>query len=209
MTDSTHLSQPLSEHPVLILSGGRSQRMGQDKAQLMVGGKTMLQRVDDAMARLSEQRILVIGHDATPPTNCGFETVIRDQYPDRGPLEGLRVGLEYLSDSPIVFVGTCDAPSVIADVYHAMVAELGPEDDAVVPRVQGQVYPLTAVYRTRVIGQVQSMVQEHRLRVKDLLELIKVRWFPEQHLRAVDPDGESLKNVNTQQEYLNLIKRQE
>ena len=208
MTDSTHSSQPLSSHPVLILSGGRSRRMGRDKAQLMVGNKTMLQRVDEAMAKLSDQRILVIGHDAEPPAGCGFKAVIRDQYPDRGPLEGLRVGLDYLSDHSIVMVGTCDAPGVIPDVYSAMVRKLGEADDAVVPAVRGQVYPLTAVYRTRVIHQVQEMVLQNRLRVKDLLGLIQVRSFLEQDLKAVDPKGESLKNVNTQQEYLNLLKRQ-
>ena len=167
----------------------------------------MLQRVDDAMARLSSQRVLVIGHDATPPEDCGFNAVIRDQYPDRGPLEGLRVGLEYLSHYPIVFVGTCDAPGAVAEVYFAMVAQLGEEDDAVVPKVQGQVYPLTAVYRTRVVSPIQNMVSQNQLRVKDLLSSIRVRSFSEQDLKVHDPQYESLKNVNTQQEYWNLLKR--
>ena len=206
MTDPSHPSQPLCKYPALILSGGRSRRMGQDKALLPLGQETVLQRVEKAFARLSPYRVLVIGHDAVAPRGCNFQAIIRDQNPDAGPLEGLRVGLDFLSDHPLVFVGTCDAPLVVPQVYRAMVNQLHSAVDAVVPKIHEQVYPLTAVYRTRVKSCVTTMVQQQRLRVKDLLSEIKTCNFSADEFAKLDPTYQTLRNINTQGEYRDLLK---
>lgn len=206
MTDLSHPSQPLCKYPALILSGGRSRRMGQDKALLPLGKETVLQRVEKAFSQLSPYRVLVIGHDATEPKGCNFQAIIRDQNPDAGPLEGLRVGLDFLSEYPLVFVGTCDAPLVVPQVYRAMASKLDSAVDAVVPKIHGQVYPLTAVYRTGVKSFITSMVQQQQLRVKDLLNAIKTCDFSADEFTALDPTYQTLRNINTQGEYRELLK---
>ena len=208
MTERPDKEKPRLPHPALILCGGRSQRMGSDKALLPLGSKTVLQRVVRNFSELSDSLVLVIGHQAeTPPDNGGFTEVIRDEHPDFGPLEGLRVGLQHLQQHDFVMVGTCDAPLVVADVYRSMVQRMVDSNaEVALPMVDDQYYPLTAVYRTSVLGKVSRMVANQQLRVKDLLSQVQVCEVSSNDLRRVDPELQTLRNINTRAEYQQMLK---
>lgn len=199
--------QPLP-YPALILAGGRSRRMGKDKALLPLGSETVLQRVHRVFEALCVRTVLVMGHDAQWSPQVAFDRMVRDENQDFGPLEGLRVGMRSLLEDDLVLVGTCDAPLVVPAVYRQMVECFRDAEryDAVVPMIQGQPYPLTAVYRTSVFGRISQMVDSRQLRVKDLLGDIRVREIAESEIRALDPTLQTLRNINTQQEYAALLK---
>ncbi len=203
--DTQHLTLP---YPGLILAGGRSRRMGRDKALLPLGSETVLQRVHKVFAGMCCRTVLVMGRASDWSPQVSFDRVVRDQHADYGPLEGLRVGLQSLSEYEMVLVGTCDAPLVVPQVYRAMVDRLERQDqwDAAVPVVRGQSYPLTAVYRTSVIERVSQMVDQQQLRVKDLLSSIQLRAISEAELRVLDPTLQTLRNINTQEEYASLLR---
>jgi molybdopterin-guanine dinucleotide biosynthesis protein A len=207
MTDSAGHQQASRDTPVLILAGGRSRRMGRDKTLLPLGSETVLQRIARTFAALSDNVILVAGHGASEPAGHPFSRILHDEHPDLGPLEGLRVGLQHLADRPMVIVGTCDAPLVVPEVYLSMLRQLqsAPQTDAVVPRIDGQTWPLTAVYRTRVREVVNRMVAERQLRVRDLLQRIRVDDLDPEEFRKLDPHGKTLRNINTREEYQLLL----
>jgi molybdopterin-guanine dinucleotide biosynthesis protein A len=207
MTQPANQPQPYDDIPALILCGGRSRRMGKDKARLPLGSATVLQNVQKTFASLSNTTVLVIGHDSADPENHQFDSVVRDQRADLGPLEGLRVGMECLTASELVLVGTCDAPLVVPVVYRRMVERARENGcDAVVPAIDGQTYPLTAVYRTRVLDKISEMVARGQLRVKDLLEAIDVCQFGVDEFRDVDPEFQTIRNINTWEEYQELLR---
>ena len=72
--------------------------------------------------------------------------------------------------------------------------------------VDDQYYPLTAVYRTSVLGKVSRMVANQQLRVKDLLSQVQVCEVSSNDLRRVDPELQTLRNINTRAEYQQMLK---
>lgn len=165
--------------------------------------------MENAFRSISGRLFLVIGRDATAPTDTGFHLIVHDENLDFGPLEGLRVGLAAAaSESAMVLVGTCDAPLVVPDFYQAMFQRLNSTDefDAVMPLIDGRHYPLTAVYRARVLPTIESMVEKKELRVRDLLGKIRVLEMDEAELRRVDPGLNTIRNINTREEYENILK---
>ena len=208
MTDPGQKEKRPTDLPALILCGGRSRRMGKDKAFLPLGSGTVLQKVQKAFAELSGFSVLVIGQQAMAPEQTGFDSIVRDEHEDFGPLEGLRVGLQHLSEHDFVFVGTCDAPLVVPDVYRLMLTRLldSNHGDVALPVIQGQPYPLTAVYRIGVLAKISQMIGDRQLRVRDLLKKINVVELSESDIRQVDPNLDTTRNINTRAEYQQMLK---
>jgi len=216
--------------PALVLCGGRSRRMGQNKALLPFGNgnspdrtgsttqassdsPTVLKRVHDTFRVLSNRLCLVIGFDAIAPPDYGFDFLVRDQQADLGPLEGLRAGFRQLVDvdsganTTHVLVGTCDAPLVVPAVYQLMYQRSQESAaDLVLPMIGDQHYPLTAVYRAEVLEEIESMVAARELRVKDLLNRLKVVEVSETELRQHDPNLDTVRNINTPNEYQAMLR---
>ncbi len=187
----------------VVLCGGRSRRMGRDKAMLPLGRLTILQHVQRAFRDLSQRSILVIGHDAKPADDVGFDEVVKDEFADFGPLEGMRVGFQAAANSQAILLGTCDAPLVVSELYQLMWERLQQDQtlDAVVPDINGQLYPLTAIYRPTVLSTISEMVQTGELRVKDLFKQINALQIQESEVLTVDPELLTIRNINTREEY--------
>ena len=83
----------------IVLCGGRSRRMGRDKTWLRFGSETMLQRVVRLLGEAVDRLVVVAGVDQQLPPLDGLIRVLRDRQPDRGPLEGIAVGLAALGGS--------------------------------------------------------------------------------------------------------------
>ncbi len=204
------MPEPISKNdvPAIILCGGRSRRMGLDKSSLPFGRGTVLQRIETIFFQFAKRVTVVISHDAPKP-NVGENTdIIRDENTDFGPLEGLRVGINHHArDSEFVFVGTCDAPLVIPDVYREMLNRLVQNEDchATIPVIDKQLYPLTGVYRTSLVDTIGEMVANEELRVRDLFSRINFVAVGANELRTIDPDLNTIKNMNNQQEYRQML----
>ncbi len=194
--------------PVIMLCGGRSRRMGTDKIRLPLVGKTVYHRVEDTFAPWASHLVVVIGHAAQPPESDRDPIVVADEHADLGPLEGLRVGLRVCQQlgAELAMVTTGDAPLVVPQLYRFMIDLLvkNPDHDGVVPYVDDTWHPLTAVYRTRILEQVQQRVQRRQLRVKELMDSIAVLKLTRDRLEPVDPGLQSLRNINTREQYLQL-----
>lgn len=184
----------------LILAGGHSRRMGQDKAHLPLGSETMLTRVVRRVAQVCRPVVIVTAASQTLPAGLDAEHV-HDQFADRGPLEGLRQGLAALSHRcSRAFVASCDVPLIRPDVICLLSDQLGTHD-VCLPRVAGREHPLTAVYRTDLHEVLDRRIAAGQLRLLDLLKELDVHWPTEESLRAVDPGLDSLRNINTPEDY--------
>jgi molybdopterin-guanine dinucleotide biosynthesis protein A len=177
--------------------------MGRSKAWLGCGDRSLLTRAVSVLAHAAGQPVIVVrapGQDL--PELPPFAEIVEDARPGRGPLEGLAAGMRALDGrAEIAFVSATDVPFLSADFVRAVIEALGPENDAAVPLVQGDSYPLSAAYRLSALPAVERRLARDDLRLRSLLDDLRVRWLEEPTLRAVDPELDSLVNVNAPEEW--------
>jgi molybdopterin-guanine dinucleotide biosynthesis protein A len=185
----------------IVLCGGRSNRMGRPKAWLPFGNELMLPRVVRILADVVCPVVVVAapGQDL-PPLPAAVE-VLRDREEGRGPLEGLASGLASLHDrADAAFLSACDSPFVRPEFIRRMIALIG-DNWICAPRIGGIHEPLAAVYRLEVRETVQRLLRENRFGPMGLFESAPTRSVNPSELSDVDPTLESLRNLNTREEY--------
>lgn len=184
----------------LLLSGGKSRRMGTAKALLEIDGERMLERVARAGDGFST-RILSVNDDAIP-TPQGFVRCA-DVYPGRGPMAGIHAALVRTACDALV-VAPCDAPCYSAQLARYLAAQYDPALDAVVLTDQsGEIQPLCGLYTRGCVPVLERHLQQDKLRMKLMLELMAVRRVglpPELQERV-------FLNLNTAQEFEDFTKQ--
>lgn len=144
----------MNEIDAYILIGGRSSRLGRDKATIALGDRTLAQRaVDTVTEALPGSRVtFVAGKEA----QFAIEAILAggrfifDLVPDRGPLGGLHAALADVQ-KPWIFVLACDYPFVSADLIRLLADNVSDEYGAIVPeQYDGRLQPLCAFYRTEI-----------------------------------------------------------
>ena len=210
---------PRSGRGAIVLCGGQSKRMGEDKASLPIGHETMLQRVVGQLSPRVRQVVVVARSEQVLPVFPENVIVGRDQQENLGPLEGLRVGLESMERSiERVFVCGCDSPLLRAEFVELLfrsaekssrrrsddISERAVEPRVVVPRVGEFDHALAAVYRVRIMPTVRAVLASNR-RLMSLLDLLPVQYIEEREMRRVDPKLDSLRNVNQPADYRHVL----
>ena len=183
----------------IVLCGGRSSRMGRPKAWLPFGDELMLQRVVRVLHEVVEPVVVVaaVGQDV-PPLPAGVE-IVRDEIEGRGPLQGLAAGLAAL-EADAAYLSSCDVPFLSPTFVRRMLELLG-ESSVAVPKVGNFHHPLAAVYRTSVLPVVADLLAADRLRPVFLFDAVPTRVVEPRELAEVDPTFQSLRNLNTPEDY--------
>jgi molybdenum cofactor guanylyltransferase len=185
----------------IVLCGGQSRRMGQAKAWLPFGDELMLPRMVRILGTVVQPLIVVAAPQQELPPLPSSVSIVRDTQPGRGPLEGLAAGLAALgSTSDAAFLSSCDTPFLQAAFVSRMIELLG-KHMICVPRASGLFHPLAAVYRVDVCDAVQRLLAAGRLRPVFLFDEVPTRIVEAQELAAVDPTLQSLRNLNTPEDY--------
>ena len=189
----------------IVLCGGRSSRMGRPKASLPIGGEPMLARVVRVAAEVAEFVVVVAAPgQKLPDLPAGLE-VVRDPVEGNGPLQGIATGLTALAGRADAAVVTgCDTPFLLATFLARLVAFRG-EAAACVPVVEGVPRPLPGVYAVGVLAEVRALLAAGRLRLGGLLERVPTRLVTPAELADTDPMLDSLRNVNTPDDYARAL----
>ncbi|HET6172004.1 MAG TPA: NTP transferase domain-containing protein [Gaiellales bacterium] len=171
----------------ILLAGGRSQRMGRDKASLPWHGSTLARRAAGLLARCSEPPVIVVcAPDQELPPLPGWVEVVRDPEPGLGPLAGLATGLAAAGPrAEVAAVCAVDAPLAHPAVLAALLGALGTAP-AVVPLADGSPQPLFAVYRTELAFLAAALVADGRRRASALGERSGARMVEPFELLVVD-----------------------
>lgn len=190
----------------VILCGGISRRMGADKAELMIGGKTILRRLTENLQPLGDLWLSVRSENDYSESPLPKVT---DRFADCGPLAGLEAALS-VCGGELLFVTPVDVPFADAALALELAQRLAaePEADALlVEDAAGRKQYLLGVYRKRVHLAVLARLRRgaegdrNALRVRGLLPEIRVRWVPAGELT----DGAfKTRSCNTAEEYLEL-----
>lgn len=187
----------------IILCGGKSSRMGRDKATLPFGPELMLNRVIRLLSEVVEQKNIVIvaaPGQQLPRLPAGV-TVTHDRRPDHGPLEALSAGLTCLNDNvAAAYVTSCDAP-LLVPAFAARMFDVLDQYDIAVPRDVEHFHPLAAVYRRSVLPAVEKLLLADRLRPQFLFDEVNTRFVEVDTLRDVDAQLQTLMNLNRPDDY--------
>ena len=177
----------------VILTGGRSRRMGRDKLPLKVGDDTILDRVYAALTpRCAE--VLVVGAGGHLPAGARR---IPDLRPGEGPLAGIEAGLSTASHRP-VFVAAGDMPFLTSDLVGGLLGLLSESVPAVVPDLGNKPHPLCAAYGWELRSAVSAALDAGVRSVREFLEdLPGVLYVGEKELERFGEPGLLLTNVNS------------
>jgi molybdopterin-guanine dinucleotide biosynthesis protein A len=199
----------------IVLAGGRSTRMGRDKASLPFGGETMLAHVVRIVRGAVDDVIVVARPDqgAGNPLLPGGDNpflglparVVHDPVADLGPLAGIAAGLS-ASSSDLNLIVACDMPLVRPAVLRRLV-ELRGDADICLAVVEGRASPLCAVYRTTVASPAQALLASGERRVMALLDRVQTKRVDAAAFRDLDPDLESFVSCDTPEAYAALLAR--
>ncbi len=190
----------------VILAGGKSSRMGTDKALLEYDGKQFIEQIAEKLSWF-EERIIARGNNSRLEGKLDREwTVIPDRYPDHGPIGGLHAALS-VCKSDALFVVTCDMPLIESELVQKLCAWIQETDfdkervdayDVVISVGEGgKIHPLCGVYRKSVLPVLEEQIISDQNRVMAALRNLRVKYV------TIDsPDQEKqLANINTPQEY--------
>lgn len=183
----------------VILAGGQGTRMGYvRKAFLEIGGRTILDRLLDVYRPLFAEIVLSV-REPEPFRALGLPLAV-DRFPARSSLTGIHAGLSAVHAAH-AFFAACDAPFLQPALVRALLAEVRPGDDVVLPRKDdGYREPLCAVYSRRCLPYIEAQLRRDDFKIIHFFDQVRVRDVPIARLVAADPDLRSFRNVNRPEE---------
>lgn len=187
----------------VILAGGFSSRMGQDKALLQIGHRTCVGRVVSQVLQITNDVWIVRRPDQSL---LDEGQVIVDIHPGQGPLAGMEVGLLHIHE-PICFVLSVDLPLVRVELLQFLYEQMQDDTqcDAVIPEYEGRLYPLLGVYRQTLQPMIAEMLRQNKRRVFDLINAIPVRVCTHEQWKVYDPLAVSFLMMNTMDEMKHVM----
>ena len=188
----------------IIMAGGDSRRMGQDKANVKLGERTLLQSVAATLQPMFAEVIISVRQ---PRPEIDLPQVC-DNPAHSGPLAGLAAALERAT-TPWIFAVACDMPFITPAVIEYL-ARQRTGYEAVVPMVGGYPQPLAAFYATSCLNAVQSILNgngKHSMLAP--LEMLPVRYVTEEEMLTVDPQLRSFFDLDTPQDVARAMNQEE
>lgn len=194
----------------IVLAGGRSQRMGHDKASLIVGGRTLLQRTVDTVGVAADEIVIVqapgqqLPQIVTQlPIRCVEDTVER-----QGPLVGIATGLR-AAVAPVSLVVACDMPFLRVPLLKFLVSRAQAGSRLVVPIFKERPQPLCSAFRSESLIIIEKHIDAGIRDVMSISSDLNTEFVEPSRWMDADPDGRSFENVNTPEEFKAALDREQ
>jgi len=166
---------PLQKMSAIILAGGKSARMKENKALLPIQGIPLIQRISQNLEH-HFQEIIISAQSAELFAFLPYRVVV-DEQPGQGPLMGILCGLE-ASTNPVNFLIACDIPEIDIPFLHRMMAYTH-QYEIVVPLTGEDKYePLFAFYNKSVIPRIKNLLKQQTRQIIQLFPLAQVKYIP-------------------------------
>lgn len=184
----------------VILAGGKSSRMGSNKALLPYRGGRFIEAIYRQLSPLFEE-VLVVTNSPEQYAFLGCR-MVSDLYHDMGALAGLHAGLAH-SRTPHIFAVACDMPYLSDAVIRTLVARRH-QSDVIIPDGEKGLEPLHAVYCRSCLPAMEAALQTGKRRLISFFPEVQVTTVPGDTIRFVDPHLDSFRNINTPADYYDL-----
>ncbi len=191
----------MPDFSAFVLAGGRSSRMGSDKAFLQFEGRTLLARALDLLRALTPE-VGIVGPSAK---FAPHGRVMEDVYPGRGPLAGIHAALS-ASTTELNLILAVDLPFVSESLLRFIVEQARAADAVVtVPRIAGGYQPLCAVYRRAFAPLAQAALEAGRNKIDALFAATTTRILEEPELSRFAFSAAMFDNLNTPEDLRRAI----
>lgn len=189
-----------SDVSCIILAGGVSRRMGQDKAFIRIEGVRLLDYVYGKCQELFKEVIIVTNQ---PQQFTDYQTpVVVDEIPRTGSLIGLYTGLKRASND-YSFCVACDMPFLKPELI-AYLIDKRHHNDVVIPKTKAGFEPLHALYSKRCTETMKQHIESDDLKISNVLAECRVYYCREEEIRKIDPALTSFINANTKKELFKI-----
>ncbi len=193
----------IADATAIVLTGGRSSRMGRPKALLLFDDEPLIVHIVRALKRVFAEAVVVAAPEQElPPLPA---TLVCDEVAYQGPVGGIYYGLK-AAGSEVSFVTSCDVPFLNFPLISYLISQIS-NHDVVVPYWQDRFQPLHAVYRKGVRPLLKEQLDRGELRPIFLYDKVRTRKITEEEIRRFDPEGLSFLNMNTPEDYEVALKR--
>jgi molybdopterin-guanine dinucleotide biosynthesis protein A len=173
----------------IILCGGQSRRMGQDKGSMIIHKKPMIKhilctlnhQIDEAVIVLNDQkRIAKYGEFINPKEHTYNITFAEDKIKNKGPMPGIMTGLENISGDYALII-PCDSPYISKKYVNTIFDEIEDDRQAVVPyhdpdNMLKTSEPLHSIYHKNIVPEIEKLVSQDILHIKGLIEKIDAKF---------------------------------
>ena len=173
----------------IVLSGGMSRRMGQDKGSMIIQDKPMIKHIlstlnheiDEAIVVLNDKKRIVKYSEFIDPQDYSYEiTFVEDKIKNKGPMPGIMTGLEQIS-SDYALVMPCDSPFISKNYINTIFKEIEGNYQAIVPSHDNNdklktSEPLHSIYHKNITGEIEELISKDILHIKGLIEKIDAKF---------------------------------
>jgi len=184
----------------VILAGGKSSRMGSNKALLPYKGGRFIEAIHRQLAEIFEEVLLVTNN----PEQYEFLPCrkVADVYPGAGALAGIHAGLHH-SASQAVFAVACDMPYLNNDLVRHLAGQAD-TGSVVIPEGPAGLEPLHAVYGKDCLAAIEETILNGEKRILSFFDRVNTIRINTEQIAAFDPSFASFSNINTPEEYFRL-----
>lgn len=180
-------------HSAALIAGGKSTRMGRDKAALILRGRPLWRHQLDTLAATGPDTLFVAGDCTAIPD--GEAILFPDEWPDSGPLGGIATALAHTT-APWLLVLAVDMPRVNAGFLARLIAHAEMTGRGAVPMLDDQWEPLAAVYPVTAFPIARQTLTDRRLALRHFIEAAQLAAFP-----VAESERGLFANVNTQEDW--------
>lgn len=181
-----------------ILAGGKSTRMGKNKALLTVNEKRFIDKIADELSSFSE--VLISAAEKGTYEDMGL-CVVYDEHRDIGPLEGIYQLLNAAQEE-YVFICAADMPFITKELVSYMTEFVCSDYDCYVLMDEEHIHPLCGIYSKKMLAQVCACIESGNFRLMKLLNGVRTKYIK---LEYTSFDKKVVKNINTRAEYQELV----
>ena len=193
------MKKPLTAaYSVGILAGGKSSRMGQNKALMEFQNETMIGRILRQFSDCSE--VLVSASQRGLYEADGLR-VVYDEADSIGPIEGIRQLIRHAGEE-YVFICAADMPFVNREIADYLAEFVSSDYDCYVVTDEDHVHPLCAIYSKRVLPVIEELIRAKKYRLIEIFDRVRTKYVS---LKHTDFDRRVVRNVNTKDEFLALL----
>lgn len=186
-----------TEIAAFILAGGKSTRMGADKAFIALEGCTLLARALD-LARSITNDVWIVGD---PVKFAPFGPVVQDVFEECGPLGGIHAALR-ASRANLNVILAVDVPFASRALFQYLIMRAMDSADTIVtiPRVGGRLQPLCAIYRREFAYCAEEALKQAHCKIDAVFAKVSTRIIEEEELRNAGFSSRLFRNLNTRED---------
>jgi len=182
----------------VILAGGKSRRMGTDKAFLEIGGVPLITRVIDVLLPIFPT-VVIVSKESKKFSSIKGVQLIQDLFPEQHALGGIYTALSTFPGRDC-FVFSCDLPFLNPSLIHFMMQQRNGYD-VFLPRSRHGLEPLHALYTEKCLNLMGEQIRQKRWNLESLIHKVHCRILNPDILHTFDPEEFSFLNVNTPEEF--------